>query len=330
MTVWIAKGRAPARTQSFLAATAGLMVFFSAAAVAHVSIDNAQTPVGTFKARFNVPHGCDGAATTDVRITIPEGVIGAKPMPKPGWSLATTRATYAKTYDYFHGMKVSEGVKTVTWSGGNLPNEFIDEFVISLFITKGFKPGDTLYFPVEQVCTKGSLAWTEIPAAGQSSHDLKSPAPTLSIVARSGDVTSASPAPLTFKTGDLVVSEPWIRETPGGATVAAGYVTITNAGTTMDRLVGGTVPGASRVEVHDMTMDGAVMKMRRLPEGVELPPGATVTLKPGGQHLMMMDLQQPMRVNQPVMGTLRFEKAPELSMPFAVRSLGGEDHSKHH
>lgn len=148
---------------------------------AHVSIDNPDVKGGPFKARFNVPHGCKGSPTTAVRITIPEGIIGIKPMPKPGWTLTMKRAPYAKTYDYFHGMKVSEGVTEVTWSGGQLPDDQMDEFVLALFVTDAFKPGDAIYIPVDQTCVEGSQAWTEVPSAGQNAHDLKAPAPTLRV-----------------------------------------------------------------------------------------------------------------------------------------------------
>lgn len=159
-----------------------LLAVGSFAAGAHVTIDNAQSQRGSFKARFNVTHGCDGSPTNEVRITIPEGVIGVKPMPKPGWSLATTRGPYAKTYDYFHGKQVAEGVKSVTWSGGKLLNEHIDEFVLSVYFAEAFEPGETVYFPVEQICDTGKLSWIEMPAAGQAAHSMKAPAPGVQIL----------------------------------------------------------------------------------------------------------------------------------------------------
>jgi uncharacterized protein YcnI/copper(I)-binding protein len=295
-------------------------------ASAHVSIDNAETKGGTFKARFNVPHGCEGSATTAVKITIPEGIIGVKPMPKPGWTLATTKAAYAKTYDYFHGMKVSEGVKTVSWSGGTLLNEHIDEFTLSMFVTKSFAPGTKVYFPVEQVCEKGSHAWNEIPAEGQDAHDLKSPAPAIKILAQVSNAASAQTPSndRTFQVGSLKISNPWTRATPGGATVAAGYVTIANTGTDTDRLIGGSFPVSARVEVHDMTMTDGVMKMRELADGLEIKPGATVTLAPGGLHLMMMDLKQPVEVGAPIKAQLKFEKAGPVDVEFTVSPIGSQ------
>ena len=303
------------------------LAIFSLKASAHVSIDNAETKGGSYKARFNVPHCCDGTATTAVKITIPEGAIGVKPMPKPGWTLETTKGAYAKTYDYFHGMKVSEGVKTVTWSGGKLLNEHTDEFTISVFLTDALLPGATVYFPVEQTCEKGSHAWSEIPAYGQDAHDLKSPAPGIKILAK-------APAPAaedrSYQIGQLKILNPWTRATPGGATVAAGYVTITNTGTEPDRLTGGSFSSAARVEVHDMTMTDGVMKMRELTEGLEIKPGATVTLAPGGMHFMMMDLAQPIEVGRSISGSLIFEKAGTVQIEFAVSPIGGKPTSQGH
>ncbi len=94
-----------------------------------------------------------------------------------------------------------------------------------------------------------------------------------------------------FKAGALTIEAPWARATPGGAQVAGGFMKITNTGSEPDRLVGGTVPFAGRFEVHEMTMDGGVMKMRELSKGLEIKPGETVELKPGGYHVMFMDLK---------------------------------------
>ncbi|MGO4832049.1 YcnI family protein, partial [Rhizobiaceae sp. 2RAB30] len=94
------------------------------AAFAHITLETQEAPVGaTYKAVLRVPHGCDGKATTSVRIRIPEGVIAVKPMPKPGWKLETIKGKYEKSYDNY-GTAVNEGVKEVVWSGGQLPDEF--------------------------------------------------------------------------------------------------------------------------------------------------------------------------------------------------------------
>jgi periplasmic copper chaperone A len=162
------------------------------AALAHVSLQQKSAPNGPYRAAFGIPHGCKGSTTVTVRITIPEGIIGVKPQPKPGWEVKTVRGPYQRTYDYFHGMKLSEGVKEVVWSGGNLLNEHYDEFLLIGFVSDAFKPGDTVYFPVTQECETRSENWNEVPAEGQSSHELKSPAPALKIIA---PANATSPQP---------------------------------------------------------------------------------------------------------------------------------------
>ena len=85
-----------------------------------------------------------------------------------------------------------------------------------------------------------------------------------------------------YKIGALEIQQPWTRATPKGAKTAAGYVAIKNTGSAPDRLTGGSLTGASGAQVHEMTMDHGVMKMRAMPDGVEIKPGETVELKPGG------------------------------------------------
>src|SRR5258707_15133134 len=79
-----------------------------------------------------------------------------------------------------------------------------------------------------------------------------------------------------YKIGNLQISQPWTRATPKGAAVAGGYLKITNTGTTPDRLLGGSTALAKRFEIHEMSMDGGVMKMRELKDGLDIAPGATV------------------------------------------------------
>ena len=95
------------------------------------------------------------------------------------------------------------------------------------------------------------------------------------------------------KAGDLVITQAWSRATPGGAKVAGGYLTIENKGATPDRLVGGSGDFAGKVEIHEMAMEGNVMRMRAI-DKLALPAGKAVDLKPGGYHLMLMDLTGPL------------------------------------
>jgi uncharacterized protein YcnI len=155
----------------------------ASSATAHVTLENRQTTIGSFyKAVFAVPHGCAGSPTVKIRVQIPEGVIAVKPMPKAGWSVEAIKGKYAAEYD-FHGSKFSEGVKEVVWSGGKLPDDNYDEFVVSTYLTGGLKPNTTLYFPVVQECEQGVSRWIDIPAdGGGHSHDSKSPAPAVKLM----------------------------------------------------------------------------------------------------------------------------------------------------
>ena len=126
----------------------------------------------------------------------------------------------------------------------------------------------------------------------------------------------------TFKLGDLTVTSPWTRATPGGAKIAGGYLKITNNGTSADRFTGAKSDAADRVEIHEMSMSDGVMKMRPLPNGLEIKPGETVELKSGGYHLMFMDLKQPLKQGDTLKATLQFEKAGSLDVNFNVNALG--------
>lgn len=141
-----------------------------------------------------------------------------------------------------------------------------------------------------------------------------------------------------FKAGDLVIGHPWSRATPEGAKVAAGYFKISNSGAEADRLVAVTGEIAGRTEIHEMAVDAdGVMTMRPLAGGVEIPAGGTVTLEPGGLHVMFMDLKQGAKEGERFKGTLTFEKAGTVDVEFAVDAMGkhggqdaGEDHTGGH
>jgi periplasmic copper chaperone A len=125
-----------------------------------------------------------------------------------------------------------------------------------------------------------------------------------------------------YKIGNLQISQPWTRATPKGAAVAGGYLRITNAGTTPDRLLGGSTDVAKRLEVHEMSMDGGVMKMRELKNGLDIAPGATVELKPNSYHIMMQGLSRPLAKGERVKASLTFEQAGKAEVEFAVEAIG--------
>lgn len=124
-----------------------------------------------------------------------------------------------------------------------------------------------------------------------------------------------------YKAGDLTVVQPWARATPSGAKVGGAYLAITNNGKTADRLTGASISEADHVEIHEMKMDGGVMKMRPLPNGVEIKPGQTAKLNPEGNHLMLMGLKAPLKQGETIKGRLTFEKAGAVDVEFKVNSI---------
>lgn len=125
-----------------------------------------------------------------------------------------------------------------------------------------------------------------------------------------------------YKAGDIDIGHPWTRATPPSARVGGGYLTLTNHGQTVDRLIGGSSPASGRVEIHTMEVTDGVMKMRELRDGVALPPGETVKLEPGGFHLMLIDLKAPIREGAKIPVTLRFEHAGLVEVELAAAALG--------
>jgi copper(I)-binding protein len=130
---------------------------------------------------------------------------------------------------------------------------------------------------------------------------------------------------------DLKIGNPWSLPVPAGAPTAAGYLTVTNTGKTPDRLVGADVPEVDHVEIHEMKMDGAVMRMRPVPGGLVLPPGQTVALAPGGYHLMLIGPKRGFKVGEHIAGALRFEHAGTVKVEFEVQTAapkGADDHAR--
>jgi copper(I)-binding protein len=125
-----------------------------------------------------------------------------------------------------------------------------------------------------------------------------------------------------YKLGALEIEQPWARATPKAAKTAAGYVVIKNTGSESDRLTGGSLADAGGVQIHDMKMEGGMMKMRPLPDGVEIRPGETLELKPGGLHLMFSDLKTPLIRDHSVAGSLTFAKAGNVDVTFDVKAVG--------
>lgn len=118
----------------------------------------------------------------------------------------------------------------------------------------------------------------------------------------------------------VTVEKPWSRATPPGAKVGAGFMTLKNAGNA-ERVVGASSPVAGRVEMHVTVREGDVMKMREV-QGFEVPARGTFELKPGGAHLMLMDLKRPLKKGEKVPLTLKLEKGGELKLELLVEEVG--------
>ena len=124
--------------------------------------------------------------------------------------------------------------------------------------------------------------------------------------------------------GSLKISAPWARATPKGASVGSGDMKITNTGTAPDRLVGGSTDVSRRFEVHEMKMDGGVMKMRPVANGIEIKPGQAVELNPGGYHVMFVGLKKQLTQGDHFKATLEFAKAGKVDVDFAVAGIGAQ------
>ena len=119
----------------------------------------------------------------------------------------------------------------------------------------------------------------------------------------------------------IAIEAPWTRATPPGAQVAGGYMTIVNRGDKADKLLGASSSAAARVETHVHLMEGNVMKMRAVP-GYDIPANGRFELKPGGAHLMFMGIKQSFKEGDKVPVKLRFQRAGEIEVQFAVGGMG--------
>lgn len=150
---------------------------------AHIVLqDGAAAADASYRVVFRVGHGCGVSSTTGLQVTIPAGFNGAQPMPKPGWTVATKVGKLAVPYES-HGKTYTEGVLEITWTANGpenaLPSAYYDEFVLRG--TTPAKPGP-IWFQVVQSCEKGVNAWVDIPASGNSTKGLKSPAALLDVL----------------------------------------------------------------------------------------------------------------------------------------------------
>lgn len=155
-----------------------LSMLISSAAFAHITMEANRPEAGGYaKLTFQVPHGCEGSSTTKVTVQIPEGVLSVKPQVHPNWTISMKTVKLKKPVE-LHGKPITETTSEVSWSGGPLPDIYMDEFAMSVLLP--IRPGEAVFFPVIQECEKGRSAWVET-----NSKDSKLPAPSIQLKAPS-------------------------------------------------------------------------------------------------------------------------------------------------
>ena len=135
-------------------------------------------------------------------------------------------------------------------------------------------------------------------------------------------VAAAGAQAADYDVGSIHITQPWARATPKGASSGAGYLTVTNTGSAPDRLTCAGTDAAAQCQIHTMSMENGVMKMRPLEGGLEIKPGETVTLKPGGDHMMFVKLKHPLETGKTVEATLQFENAGTVKVELPVVATG--------
>ena len=185
------------KTLKFIALSAGLMPAITA--FSHVTLEQAQAETGSYyKAVLRVGHGCEGLPTTTLRVQLPAGFQGTKPMPKAGWTLQTKQDKLDKPYDN-HGTQVTQDTTEITWTASStaaaLPDSQYDEFILR---GRAAMPAGAAWFKVTQLCEGGgktsSNSWTEIPTQGTSTRGLKYPAALLNVIAPTAPSAGTTPA----------------------------------------------------------------------------------------------------------------------------------------
>jgi len=135
-------------------------------------------------------------------------------------------------------------------------------------------------------------------------------------------LTAVAAQATDFDVGSIHIAQLWARATPKGASTAAGYMTITNNGTAPDRVSCVSSEVSAQCQIHSMTMEGGVMKMRPIEGGLGIKPGETVVLKPSSAHVMFLDLKQPLQQGKTVKATLKFDNAGTVDVEYAIAAIG--------
>lgn len=275
------------------ALAAATVSVFAAPAFAHMTFQNGTSAPGeSFRGVLILPHGCDGAPTDRVRVNIPQGFADVQAEAKEGWTL-------------------DAGEGHIEWSGGSVADDAVETFAFTGTFAEDAHEVD-IVFPVEQYCGDVALGWDPVVSLGEGGADAH---------AHAQDGVTV---------GDLMISGAFTRATLPNAPVGGGYVTITNTGDEADRLLDAQSSFSPDVQIHEMAVVNDVMQMSQLPDGLEIPAGETVTLEPGGLHLMFMDISQPFVEGETVPVTLSFERAGDVEIELAVQAFGASGMSSGH
>lgn len=275
--------------------TVAALAFFSAATgtLAHVTLPPGGAAAGSdYEAAFRVGHACEGAkTTTGVTVRLPKGFTLADAVPRAGWKLDIQK----------------DGEPQVRWTP-ETPDKALGGHDKAEFIVRGkltSTPGP-LYFKVLQSCDTNSVDWAQLPT-GSAGEKLATPAARLDVLAPG--------------VAAVDVKDAWVRPAVPGQSGTGAFMKL--SAPSGARLVGVSTPAAGIAEVHEMKMEGDVMKMREVKGGLDLPARQTVELKPSGLHVMLMDLKQPIAKGATLPLTLRFEDAKGVKSSLEVTALVG-------
>lgn len=221
------------RSLATVAVAGGALVISATTASAHVTLTPSTTAAGAYSVlTFGVPHGCDGSATTKVAIQIPNDLASVTPTVNPGWTVEKVMEKLTEPVSDGHGGQYTERVSEVVYTAKTpLPDGYRDTLAVQVKLPD--EAGKTLYFPAVQTCEKGETAWVQLPAAGDSDHELEAPAPGVTITAAAADGHGATPVadaqPIAAVTdADAASTSPvaWVGVGLGAAGLALGGVAL--------------------------------------------------------------------------------------------------------
>jgi copper(I)-binding protein len=266
-------------------------------ALASVTLDAGPvTPHAPLIVNLRLSGGCRGAATTALRVSVPDLLADLHPVPKAGWDATVTPVPGPAT----------PAASEVTWRA-SAAEASPETFSLTGTVTDAAASGTILYFPVTQECGGETKQWTDVPAAGQELGALRHPAPSLEIAS-----VQSKPHQVSL-IEQLRVTQPWIRATSRDGEPTEAYLEVENRGGAPDRLTGALLEGADEVAIQPGTGSN-----QGAPAGLEVPPKGKLALKPNAAHLVVLGLHHPLNAGDLVRGTVRFERAGPLVVEFEV------------